>query len=827
MKPMSLSRLLAGALLAAGAGSSLHAIPASIANDYQLVWADEFEGSALDPDTWTHLVGPRANRDGLYRENAVTVANGSAIITTYTESGEHYSGFIETKDRFSQAFGYYEARIQFNDVPGMWSAFWLMPRDLPTALPPELLGNPDFAGVEVDIVEHRKVKQNGTDIENVINNALHWNGYNANHLRSTQESAHPALSNGTWHTYGVLWTPQGFTFYFNDQPIFQTSEAVSHRSSHVILSSEILGNSWAGNIPSGGFGSRAASTVRMHTDWVRVYELKPSVSGQSASASHPFPGRIEAEDFDNGGRNVAFYEMVGSGSNGGANVVDIVNNGSSSGGQHVANMTKPEWLEHTVVAQNPDLGYYYADLTLSTTDTAYGEMQFSIDGVALGNVKVQNTGGWRTLSMLTLVKVDAPASFVAKTEFLKLGMETSFDAIDFVRLGNVARLREAETATLSAGALAAATPHASAGSTVDLNVNGASVRWTGVEGFNGGSATLTLRYCANGAATNVRTCGLYVNNTLVGTVSLPGTSSNGFVNIQQAVTLNSGATNTIELRNTGTTGRLLNIDYIVTSKEQAGATVTPGPEAFPVVRPALNRLADGETAVTLVDDDFSDATTTGWSVSHERLLGTATGATISNVAGSGIDGRALNLASTSNNRSALRAFTPVTLAVGDALTVTFDYRLPDGEWSNANGLWAGFADSSQTILRDLAQSNTSGNQTLPAFYATANPAGQSGGSYIKRNQGNGATATNVSAVYGTAASGTSARSATVTFTRTGASTLEIVSDLGRFGMTPATTTATTTTSWFTFDRFFVVKGSASANHDLYIDNVEVVHFAGQ
>lgn len=831
---MPLSRLLAGALLAACAAAPSHAIPASIANDYQLAWWDEFDGTSLNNDYWTPET--KAWRDAVNTADAITVADGSATITTYTEGGVHYTGFMGTKDKFTQPYGYYEARIQFNDAPGMWSAFWLMPRDLPNNLYAELLGQPDIAGVEVDIVEHRMVKQNGSSIENVINTGLHWNGYDANHLKDPLEvntATTPGLStllNGAWHTYGLLWTPTGYTFYYDDQPIRTATTAVSHRPAHVILSSEITNANWAGTIPSGGYGSRTASTVKMLIDYVRVYEQKPSVSGQAAPVVHPFPGRVEAENYDQGGRHVAYYEKAGSGPGGATSTaVDVVTDATSSGGKHIANMTRPEWLEHTVAAQTP--GYYYANLTLATAEAKLGTTLFSIDGVGLGTINVQDTRGWRTFSMPTLLKVDSPATFVARTALVpllenNLNIQLEFDAIDFVPLGNNVHLRETSGTVLGGGATTATIEQAADGLAADLRYTGSSVRWTGVDGFNGGAATLTVRYCAQGSGViaYVRQCELLVNGVSVGTLSLPGTSSKGFANIQQAVTLNSGATNTIELRNTGVNGRELAIDHIITSKTTGNGAVVPGPAAFPVVRPAVNRLADGETAVTLADDDFTAASTAGWSASHDRLLEPATGITLSTVAGSGLTGRALSIESTVQFRSALRAFNPVTLAIGDSLAVSFDYRLPDGVWNNAGtGLCAGFADSSQIILRDLAQPDTSSNRTWRAFMATANPAGQSGGSYLKINQGNGTGSTLLGAAYGTAASGTTKRSATLTFTRTGANTLEIVSDLGRFDLAPATITRTATTGWFTFDRFFVTKGAGSANLGLYLDNVKVVH----
>jgi beta-glucanase (GH16 family) len=826
MKATLLPCSITAVLLSLCAANSLRAMPPSLSNDYQLVWWDEFTGTALDHNYWEYENGP--HRDAVNTADAVSVADGAATITTYTENGVHYTGFIKTKEQFSQDFGYYEARVMFNDAPGMWSAFWLMPYTIG-----DPIGQPDIGGVEMDIVEHRKIT-GGVDIENVVNNGLHWDGYYADKKKTNNQSTQPTLLNGTWHTYGLLWTPTGYTFYFDDQPIWQTSVAVSHRSAHVLLTSEIAGVGWAGLIPTGGYGSHAGSTVKMVTDYVRVYELKPSVSGQAPFVSHPFPGRIEAENFDQGGQAVAYYEKAGSGANGTeygeytgfrtGSTVDFTQSTGASNNLYVSHAEKPEWLEYTVSAQTP--GYYSANLILSTTSTANGKAVLSIDGVTLGAAKVQNTGGWRTIGAGGLLKVATPCNFTAKVEFFTDNMEFAFDAMDFTYLGNVADLKEAEDATLSGGAVVAETPNASEGETVDLQSNGSSVLWSGVDGFDGGNATLNLRYCANGSTTWTRVRALYVNGTLVQNLSFAGTGSNAHINLPVTVALNPGKTNTIELRNTGNDTKYLNIDYLITSKDVVGATVTPGPDAFHTVRPAACRLAEEETALTLVADDFTPGTTAGWSVSQERLNTTTTGATVSIATGSGINGNALNFASTANFKSALRSFDPHTLAIGDSLTLSFDYRFPAGTWSNASGLWVGFADSSQTILRDTTQGDTASNRTLPAFYATANPSGQSGGSYLKLNQGDGATSTSLGAAYGTAASGTTAHSVEITFTRTAADSLEIVSNLGRFDMSSETITATATTDWFTYDTLFVVKGASSANYDLYIDNVKVVLHSG-
>jgi beta-glucanase (GH16 family) len=118
--------LLTAALL--GGAPAAHAAPTSLD---VLSWADEFDGSSLDATHWTYRAsGPRD--DGILTPDAVSVSDGVLTIKTYTEAGKHYSGMIATNKRdgdgFEQAYGYFEARIKFNNA-------WREPRSLQLTYP--------------------------------------------------------------------------------------------------------------------------------------------------------------------------------------------------------------------------------------------------------------------------------------------------------------------------------------------------------------------------------------------------------------------------------------------------------------------------------------------------------------------------------------------------------------------------------------------------------------------------------------------------------------------------------------------------------------------
>jgi beta-glucanase (GH16 family) len=238
---------------------------------YQLVFQDEFDGSSLDTSRWRVYTGPR--RDAVMTADALSVADGALRFTTYTEGGVHHAGFISSEGAFATTYGWFEARIRFDDAPGEWCSFWLM---TPTIARP--LGDPATAGVEIDVAEHRVIDDGGwTALADYVQETLLWDGYDINEKQVKNLTLAPGAApvQGAWHVYAVHWTDTAYTFYIDGVPIWTTSAAVSRRTQFVNLTCEVLNGSWAGNIPPGGYGTRAASPTGMQVDWVRAWQPAP------------------------------------------------------------------------------------------------------------------------------------------------------------------------------------------------------------------------------------------------------------------------------------------------------------------------------------------------------------------------------------------------------------------------------------------------------------------------------------------------------------------------------------------------------------------------
>ncbi len=227
----------------------------ALADSYQLIWADEFEGNQLDLTKWSHRrLGPRV--DGITVPDAVELdGQGHLLITTQQVGNEYHTGMIGTENKFETTYGYFETRVKLQTQPGHWSAFWLQSPII------EEPGDPATQGVEVDIFEYHSRTQ-------MLNMALHWGGYGVNHRRIHHRRFDDDFKVG-YHTFGVEWTPEMYSFYINGELAWRAKEEVSQVPQYIILSLEV--GKWAGSIQN------ATLPDSLYVDYVRVFK-KPHLT---------------------------------------------------------------------------------------------------------------------------------------------------------------------------------------------------------------------------------------------------------------------------------------------------------------------------------------------------------------------------------------------------------------------------------------------------------------------------------------------------------------------------------------------------------------------
>ena len=141
----------------------------------------------------------------------------------------------------------------------------------------------------------------------------------------------------------------------------------------------------------------SAGTVVGNLNYIRVVGGTPP-SGPTPFTGTPIalPGRVEVENFDNGGTGVA-YQDQDAGNNGGeyrSTDVDITGSGDTGGGYLVGWAGAGEWLKYSVNVANA--GTYDIEIRVASAGTG-GTFRIEFNGVdKTGPMTVPNTGGWGT-----------------------------------------------------------------------------------------------------------------------------------------------------------------------------------------------------------------------------------------------------------------------------------------------------------------------------------------------------------------------------------------------------------------------------------------------
>ncbi|MBY5991024.1 family 16 glycosylhydrolase [Ferrimonas balearica] len=269
---------LKGAVLTA---LMLLACPAAQAQ-YQLVWSDEFDGTALDTSKWTPQLGDGCDLNlcgwgnqerQFYQAENLTVADGLLTITAHRGGpgeAEYSSGRIRSLHNGDFRYGRIEARIQLPAGQGLWPAFWMLPSE-------EVYGGWAASG-EIDIMEAVNLGGRGG---NEVHGTLHYGGpWPDNRYSGAPHTPAESVVTG-FRVYRVDWT-QGEIRWYVDDVLYQTQTqwhstaapypAPFDQPFHLLLNLAV-GGTWP--------GAPAPDTpfpAQMRVDYVRVYQ-DPAISG--------------------------------------------------------------------------------------------------------------------------------------------------------------------------------------------------------------------------------------------------------------------------------------------------------------------------------------------------------------------------------------------------------------------------------------------------------------------------------------------------------------------------------------------------------------------
>jgi beta-glucanase (GH16 family) len=185
--------------------------------DWNLVWSDEFNGTALNTNNWTYDIGNGFESDGNYvpgwgnneleyytsTTQNVYVANGLlhiAALQQSTNGFDYTSGRLKSIGLFSTTYGRFEWRAKLPAGTGFWPALWMLPKNSPYG------GWPNSG--EIDVME------NNGSVSNQEGGTIHFGGAGGNDVYFGQTYTFPGSDCVTnFHVYLLEWATNAINWY--------------------------------------------------------------------------------------------------------------------------------------------------------------------------------------------------------------------------------------------------------------------------------------------------------------------------------------------------------------------------------------------------------------------------------------------------------------------------------------------------------------------------------------------------------------------------------------------------------------------------------------
>ena len=272
--------------------------------EFALVWHDEFKGNALDESKWsyrTNFWGQRFEAFAAPEDGCVEVKDGKVHLKLKKRADGHFcspqlqtgelmwdiphekdpSGFWPLPKRapakFTHRYGYYESRFRLQRHPGWWSAFWMQTETQGCNL------DPARSGIEHDIMESFYPGCVGRHM-------FHMNGYGKDYqgycipIDGAGDETHKDhsldLSTDEFHTFGLLWEPDGYTVFVDgrrdgEKVGLAQGKPVSQVPEFVLISTECQW--YRNNRMTGKAVKELEESARLGddfvVDYVRVYDI--------------------------------------------------------------------------------------------------------------------------------------------------------------------------------------------------------------------------------------------------------------------------------------------------------------------------------------------------------------------------------------------------------------------------------------------------------------------------------------------------------------------------------------------------------------------------
>lgn len=251
--------------------------PLATPEGWSLVWADEFNGTSIDPTKWSFQLGNGCptlcgwgnNELQRYTTDNHTVADGLLTITARLEADSSFTSTrLRTLGNGDWTYGRFEIRAKLPTGQGLWPAIWML-------FSQDTYGGWAASG-EIDIMEavgSRPAEVFGT---------IHYGGQAPANVFSGEELR---LRSGTFaedfYVFTIEWEEGEIRWYVNNVLFLTKTSADWFTTGSTNAAAPfdhdfymLLNVAVGGNLPGAPDGTTVFPQT-MQVDYVRVYERQP------------------------------------------------------------------------------------------------------------------------------------------------------------------------------------------------------------------------------------------------------------------------------------------------------------------------------------------------------------------------------------------------------------------------------------------------------------------------------------------------------------------------------------------------------------------------
>ena len=154
------------------------------------------------------------------------------------------------------------------------------------------------------------------------------------------------------------------------------------------------------------------------TDVLQVI-VNPLTNTPYTGVPKPIPGTIEVEDYDNGGQNIAYYDVTAGNSGGAyrpAESVDLA--AAAEGTSYMGWSNDGEWTKYSV---NVTATGTYSLVARVSSFSSVAKLRVEMDGTTIATVSVPNTAGYETWQNVTVPNIHLTAGIKTMRLYMLVG----------------------------------------------------------------------------------------------------------------------------------------------------------------------------------------------------------------------------------------------------------------------------------------------------------------------------------------------------------------------------------------------------------------------